>query len=58
MKVFISWSGELSQQLGTAFKDWIPDVLQAVHPYFTPEDIKKGERWNSEIARELDVVFR
>lgn len=54
MKVFISWSGELSQQLGTAFKDWIPDVLQAVHPYFTPEDIKKGERWNSEIARELE----
>lgn len=54
MKVFISWSGELSQRLGTAFKDWIPDVLQAVHPYFTPEDIKKGERWNSEIARELE----
>lgn len=54
MKIFISWSGELSQQLGNAFKDWIPDVLQAVHPYFTPEDIKKGERWGSEIARELE----
>lgn len=54
MKIFISWSGGLSQQLGNAFKDWIPDVLQAVQPYFTPEDIKKGERWGSEIARELE----
>lgn len=54
MKIFISWSGELSQQLGNAFKDWIPDVLQAVQPYFTPEDIKKGERWGSNIARELE----
>lgn len=55
MKIFISWSGELSQQLGNAFKEWIPDVLQTVHPYFTPEDIQKGERWSSEIARELEA---
>ena len=55
MKIFISWSGELSQQLGNAFKEWIPDVLQTVHPYFTPEDIQKGERWSSEIAGELEA---
>ena len=54
MKIFISWSGKLSQELGNALKEWIPDVLQAVHPYFTPEDIPKGERWSSEIAKELE----
>ena len=54
MKIFISWSGKLSQELGNALKEWIPDVLQAVHPYFTPEDIQKGERWSSEIAKELE----
>lgn len=55
MKVFISWSGELSQKLGNELKEWIPDVLQAVQPYFTPEDIQKGERWSSEIAKELEA---
>lgn len=54
MKVFISWSGELSQKIGNALKEWIPDMLQAVQPYFTPEDIKKGERWSGEIAHELE----
>lgn len=54
MKIFISWSGKLSQELGNALKEWIPDVLQAVQPYFTPEDIQKGERWSSEIAKELE----
>lgn len=38
MKIFISWSGKLSQNLGNALKEWIPDVLQAVQCYFTPED--------------------
>lgn len=54
MKIFISWSGKLSQELGSALKEWIPDVLQAVQCYFTPEDIQKGERWSSEIAKELE----
>ena len=54
MKIFISWSGKLSQNLGNALKEWIPDVLQAVQCYFTPEDIQKGDRWSSEIAKELE----
>lgn len=54
MKIFISWSGKLSQDLGNALKEWIPDVLQAVQCYFTPEDIQKGDRWSSEIAKELE----
>jgi hypothetical protein len=53
MKIFISWSGQLSKQLGEVSRDWIPGVLQFVKPYFTPDDIEKGSRWGSEIAREL-----
>lgn len=53
MKVFISWSGELSKELGEIFHGWLPSALQAVTPYFTPNDIDKGARWSSSIADEL-----
>ena len=41
-KVFISWSGSLSQKLGEALRNWLPSALQFVKPYFSPEDIEKG----------------
>jgi len=53
MKVFISWSGDHSQRLGEAIRDWLPNVLQFVKPYFTPVDIDKGARWDSDISKEL-----
>ena len=53
-KVFISWSGPLSQKLGEALRNWLPSALQFVKPYFSPEDIEKGAKWNSEISKELE----
>ena len=54
MKVFISWSGDQSKEIAEAIRAWLPSVLQTVKPYFTPNDIDKGNRWSSEIAGELD----
>ena len=54
MKVFISWSGPLSKELGEAIRDWLPGVLQVVSPYFTPADIEKGTRWSTDISKELE----
>ena len=53
-KVFISWSGPLSQKLGEALRNWLPSALQFVKPYFSPEDTEKGAKWGLEISRELD----
>jgi TIR domain len=53
-KVFISWSGPLSQRLGEALHKWLPSALQFVKPYFSPEDIEKGTKWGSEISNELE----
>ncbi|HJW04266.1 MAG TPA: TIR domain-containing protein [Azospira sp.] len=55
MRVFISWSGEKSKKIASVFKDWIPAVIQAAKPYFSPSDIDKGARWSSEIAKELEA---
>lgn len=53
MRVFISWSGELSLVLAEVFRSWLPSTLQFVKPYFSPKDIDKGTKWASEIAKEL-----
>lgn len=53
MKVFISWSGDHSREIGDVFRRWLPAVLQAVRPYFSPDDISKGSRWESEVSKEL-----
>lgn len=53
-RVFISWSGELSKALAETLKIWLPSALQNVSPYFSPEDIEKGSKWDSSIATELE----
>lgn len=53
-KVFLSWSGELSRKIAEELRVWLPAVLQYVRPYFTPNDIDKGTRWDSDIAVELE----
>lgn len=53
-KVFISWGGDLSKKLAEEINNWLPSVLQFVKPYFSPDDIEKGSRWESSIVNELD----
>ena len=53
MKVFISWSGDASKAIAELLRGWIPSVIQAAKPYFSPDDISKGSRWNPDIAKEL-----
>ena len=53
MKVFISWSGNLSHQVALVLRNWFPYVLQQVRPYVSSEDIRKGNRWSIDIAGEL-----
>ena len=53
MRVFISWSGDLSKELAEALRRWLPSALQFVKPYFTPADVDKGARWATEISKEL-----
>ncbi len=54
MKVFISWSGDLSRELGKCFDEWLPATLQAVKTYYSPEAIEKGAHWSSKLAKELE----
>lgn len=55
MKIFISWSGDFSKNIAEIFRQWIPGVIQAAKPYYSPDDITKGTRWSTEISKELDA---
>jgi TIR domain len=51
--IFISWGGEQSRAIAEELRNWIPSVLQFAKPYFTPNDIEKGTKWNGEISKKL-----
>ncbi len=54
MKIFISWSGELSQAVALILRVWLQNVIQIVEPYVSSEDIEKGSRWFADIDKKLD----
>src|ERR1035438_6645502 len=55
MKIFISWSGDRSEALAVALKEWLPLVLHYADPWLSQSDIVAGDRWSVEIAKGLEV---
>jgi TIR domain-containing protein len=55
MTVFISWSGPLSKAVAELLNSWLPDVIQGVKTWFSPEHIEKGAIWSSEINDALST---
>ena len=53
MKVFISWSGEISRQIAVVFQEWLTDVIPSVEPFVSVEDIEVGKRGIQRISQEL-----
>lgn len=56
MNLFLSWSGTLSHEVAKALVSWIPQVIQAVKPWLSSQDIEKGARWFEEIGDTLSTT--
>jgi hypothetical protein len=54
VRVFISWSGELSRALAVILRDWLPLTVQHVHPWTSDRDIRPGDRWALVLGRALE----
>lgn len=53
MRVFLSFSGEASQQVAMALHDWIRRVLQGVKPWMSQRDIAAGNMWMETLSTQL-----
>jgi hypothetical protein len=54
MKIFISWSDETGHAIASVLGNWIPSVIQAVETYVSPEDSRKGTKWENDVSQELN----
>ena len=54
MKIFISWSGDISGEIAKILRGLIKTVLPYTKPFISSEDIKKGDPWLASISQELD----
>jgi hypothetical protein len=49
VRVFISWSGPRSEVVAKALHTWVPQIINAVQPWLSTEDIRKGKAWIDEL---------
>lgn len=56
MQIFISWAKERSKQIGQAFSEFLPLLMEQVEPFFSPDDIAKGSRWLPDLSEKLDSI--
>jgi len=62
IRIFLSWSGKRSSRLASIFKTYVTDIFPASDIYYSPEDIRGGEKWRSSIEsglndRNFSIIF-
>jgi ribosome-binding protein aMBF1 (putative translation factor) len=56
VKLFLAWSGVASERLAEFMREWLPSVVQAIEPFMSSQDIRKGQRWANEIGASLSTT--
>jgi hypothetical protein len=55
MKLFLSWSGELSKDFADAVKGWLEDIFEDhIQVFYSDSDVDAGQRWMQELKDNLN----
>jgi TIR domain len=54
MKVFVSWSGDLSRTAAESLKKFLPCMIQGLEVFVSKHDLESGGRWGPQLASELE----
>jgi len=54
MKIFLSWSGELSKAVAERLQPWLRGVIQGLTTFISSQDINKGSLWLPNLLGELE----
>ncbi|KZS39660.1 hypothetical protein AWE51_08390 [Aquimarina aggregata] len=54
MKIFISWSGKLSNEFSTILGDWLNCILPNIPTFISSSSLSPGDRWSDKLAKELE----
>lgn len=54
MKVFVSWSGNLSREVASILRTYLPCIIQELDVFMSKHDIESGARWSFQLASELE----
>lgn len=62
IRIFLSWSGKRSSRLASIFKTYVTDIFPASDIYYSPDDIRGGDKWRSSIEsglsdRNFSIIF-
>ena len=53
MRVLLGWSGIRSKAVAEVLRTWLPEVIQAVSPWVSSQDIAAGARWQASLSAQL-----
>jgi hypothetical protein len=54
MKLFLSWSGDLSKKVAASLRKHLPWMIQSLDVFMSKHDIESGTRWADELSQELE----
>jgi hypothetical protein len=54
MKLFLSWSGDLSRRAAESLHRHFPLIIQGLEPFLSAHDIESGARWTETLTNTLD----
>ena len=54
MKIFITWSGELSHRIAVLLSKWLPSMVETVIPTVSVDEDNKGASWFKKLMDQLN----